>query len=81
MLVFDRAPEAKTLRRKLAHLGAAGPSTEFGQALAEQRGGPTRERLLVSTTATVKIIGIEKSSACCRMAEARLFKMRSESRI
>ena len=78
---LDRAPEAKTLRRKLAHLGAAGRSTQFGQALAEQRVGPARERLWISITATVRNIGIEKSSACCRMAEARLFKMRLESGI
>ena len=81
MLGLDRAPEAKTLRRKLAHLGTAGRSTQFGQALAEQRVGPARERLWISTTATVRNIGTEKSSAYCRMAEARLFIMRLESGI
>ena len=44
-------------------------------------GRSARERLWVSTTAMVRIIRIEKSSAYRRMAEARLFKMCSESGI
>jgi hypothetical protein len=34
---LDRAPEVKTLRRKLARLAQAGRAAEFGQALAQQR--------------------------------------------
>jgi hypothetical protein len=34
---LDRAPEVKTLRRKLARLAAAGRAAQFGQALAQQR--------------------------------------------
>jgi transposase len=37
VLGLDRAPEVKTLRRKLARLAAAGRAAQFGQALAEQR--------------------------------------------
>ena len=37
VLGLDRAPEVKTLRRKLARLAATGRATQFGQALAEQR--------------------------------------------
>lgn len=37
VLGLDRAPEVKTLRRKLARLAAAGHATQFGQALARQR--------------------------------------------
>ena len=36
-LGLDRAPEVKTLRRKLACLAATGRATQFGQALAQQR--------------------------------------------
>ena len=81
MLVLDRAPKAKTLRRKLAHLGSCRTKYPVRPSFGLTTGRPARERLWVSTTATVRIIGIEKSSACCRMAEARLFKMRSESGI
>jgi len=37
VLGLDRAPEVKTLRRKLAQLAAAGRAAQFGQTLAEQR--------------------------------------------
>src|SRR5208283_2713884 len=37
VLGLDRAPEVKTLRRKLAGLAAAGRAAPFGQALAQQR--------------------------------------------
>ncbi len=37
VLGLDRAPEVKTLRRKLRRLGAFGRATEFGRALAERR--------------------------------------------
>jgi prepilin-type processing-associated H-X9-DG protein len=37
VLGLDRAPEVKTLRRKLARLAAAGKAAPFGQALAQQR--------------------------------------------
>ncbi len=37
VLGLDRAPEVKTLRRKLVRLAAAGRAAEFGQALAQQR--------------------------------------------
>jgi transposase len=37
VLGLDRAPEVKTLRRKLARLAATGRATQFGQALAQQR--------------------------------------------
>jgi transposase len=37
VLGLDRAPEVKTLRRKLAQLAATGRAAQFGQALAEQR--------------------------------------------
>lgn len=37
VLGLDRAPEVKTLRRKLARLAAAQRATQFGQALAQQR--------------------------------------------
>jgi transposase len=37
VLGLDRAPEVKTLRRKLAGLAAAGRAAEFGRALAQQR--------------------------------------------
>ncbi len=37
VLGLDRAPEVKTLRRKLARLAAAGRAAQFGAALAQQR--------------------------------------------
>ena len=37
VLGLDRAPEVKTLRRKLARLAAPGRAAQSGQALAEQR--------------------------------------------
>lgn len=37
VLGLDRAPEVKTLRRKLARLAAAQRAAQFGQALARQR--------------------------------------------
>ena len=37
VLGLDRAPEVKTLRRKLARLAAAGCAAKFGQALAQRR--------------------------------------------
>ena len=37
ILGLDRAPEVKTLRRKLARLGAVGRAVEFGRALARHR--------------------------------------------
>ena len=37
VLGLDRAPEVKTLRRKLAGLAAAGRAAQFGAALAKQR--------------------------------------------
>jgi transposase len=37
VLGLDRAPEVKTLRRKLARLAAAGKAAPFGQALAQHR--------------------------------------------
>lgn len=37
ILGLDRAPEVKTLRRKLARLAAVGRATDFGRALAERR--------------------------------------------
>jgi prepilin-type processing-associated H-X9-DG protein len=37
VLGLDRAPEVKTLRRKLARLAAAGRATDFGRALARHR--------------------------------------------
>ncbi len=37
VLGLDRAPEVKTLRRKLARLAAIGRAAQFGRALAEQR--------------------------------------------
>jgi hypothetical protein len=37
VLGLDRAPEVKTLRRKLARLAAVGQAAQFGQALAQQR--------------------------------------------
>jgi hypothetical protein len=37
VLGLDRAPEVKTLRRKLARLAAAGRAAQFGRALAPQR--------------------------------------------
>jgi transposase len=37
LLGLDRAPEVKTLRRKLARLAAAGQASQFGRALAEHR--------------------------------------------
>jgi transposase len=37
LLGLDRAPEVKTLRRKLARLASAGRATDFGRALAERR--------------------------------------------
>jgi transposase len=37
VLGLDRAPEVKTLRRKLARLAAAGHAAQFGQAVAQQR--------------------------------------------
>src|ERR1035441_1329107 len=37
VLGLDRAPEVKTLRRKLARLAAAGGAAQFGTALAQQR--------------------------------------------
>jgi transposase len=37
VLGLDRAPEVKTLRRKLARLAAHGGAAEFGRALAERR--------------------------------------------
>lgn len=37
VLGLDRAPEVKTLRRKLARFAAVGHAAQFGQALARQR--------------------------------------------
>jgi hypothetical protein len=37
ILGLDRAPEVKTLRRKLARLAAIGRAADFGRALAERR--------------------------------------------
>jgi len=37
LLGLDRAPEVKTLRRKLKRMAALGRSTRFGRALAERR--------------------------------------------
>ena len=37
VLGLDRAPEVKTLRRKLTRLAAAGCAAQFGQALAQRR--------------------------------------------
>jgi len=37
VLGLDRAPEVKTLRRKLARLAATGQAAQFGTALAQQR--------------------------------------------
>ena len=37
VLGLDRAPEVKTLRRKLASLAASGRAAQFGEALAKQR--------------------------------------------
>ena len=37
LLGLDRAPEVKTLRRKLGRLAAVGRATEFGRALAQRR--------------------------------------------
>jgi transposase len=37
VLGLDRAPEVKTLRRKLARLAEAGRAAQFGRALAQQR--------------------------------------------
>lgn len=37
LLGLDRAPEVKTLRRKLTRLAAVGLATSFGRALAERR--------------------------------------------
>jgi DNA-binding CsgD family transcriptional regulator len=37
ILGLDRAPEVKTLRRKLARLAAVGRAADFGRALAERR--------------------------------------------
>jgi transposase len=37
VLGLDRAPEVKTLRRKLARLAAAGRAAQFGDALAQRR--------------------------------------------
>ena len=37
VLGLDRAPEVKTLRRKLAQLAVAGQAVAFGRALAEER--------------------------------------------
>lgn len=37
VLGLDRAPEVKTLRRKLASLAATGRAAQFGDALAQQR--------------------------------------------
>lgn len=37
LLGLDRAPEVKTLRRKLARLAACGRATQFGRTLAQQR--------------------------------------------
>jgi transposase len=39
VLGLDRAPEVKTLRRKLARLAACGRAAEFGRALAQRRVG------------------------------------------
>ena len=37
VLGLDRAPEVKTLRRKLARLGSFGRATDFGRALSRHR--------------------------------------------
>jgi transposase len=37
VLGLDRAPEVKTLRRKLAQLAACGQAAQFGRALAQQK--------------------------------------------
>jgi hypothetical protein len=42
---LDRAPEVKTLRRKLARLAAAGRAAQLGEALAQQRVARRRSAL------------------------------------
>lgn len=45
VLGLDRAPEVKTLRRKLSQLAAAERAVQFGQALAKQRAAQRGEAL------------------------------------
>ena len=45
VLGLDRAPEVKTLRRKLALLAAAGRAAQFGEALAQDRAALRGEAL------------------------------------
>jgi hypothetical protein len=54
VLGLDRAPEVKTLRRKLAGLAATGRAAQFGQALARQRVALRGEAL----GSDLKIIGV-----------------------
>lgn len=56
ILGLDRAPEVKTLRRKLDRLAAMGRATDFGRALAERRiaqRGQTRVFLYVDGSVVV----------------------------
>jgi len=45
LLGLDRAPEVKTLRRKLSRLASVGRAAELGRALAEQRVSAHRDAL------------------------------------
>ncbi|HRY90177.1 MAG TPA: helix-turn-helix domain-containing protein [Rubrivivax sp.] len=45
VLGLDRAPEVKTLRRKLARLAAFGRATEFGHRLAQRRAQTHRDAM------------------------------------
>ena len=56
VLGLDRAPEVKTLRRKLARLAAVGRAAQFGQALAQQRVALRGEALGFLYTDGAKIV-------------------------
>ena len=60
ILGLDRAPEVKTLRRKLTRLAAVGGAPEFGRSLAERRVALRGAALVTAISGSITV------SAACR---------------
>ncbi|MHC1767239.1 MAG: putative transposase [Verrucomicrobiia bacterium] len=56
VLGLDRAPEVKTLRRKLSRLSHAGKAAQFGRALAEERVAAHGQARKVSHTCIAAVV-------------------------
>ena len=73
VLGLDRAPEVKTLRRKLARLAAVGRAAQFGQALAQQRVALRGEALgFLYTDGHVRVYHGQHALAKAHVARMRL---------